>query len=121
MSDDDVAVEIVAETGHSDSPWKLPAKWRLEVRGKPRVKLAFKAAIARDGHLELIEATTPYDQEFTASRLIALFEAVDEGTLEVVAYSDASGAYLKQCSFAGDRGGRILFDSHLPAFQAGSL
>ena len=118
MSDDKSSIEIVADAGRGHSPWKLPARWKLEVRGKA---VRFKAAIARDGILELIESVVPYDKEFTASRLIALFESMDESEISVVAYSDASGMYTRQCSFGGGRSGRILFDGNIPAFQAGSL
>ena len=118
MSDDKLPMDIVADAGRSHSPWKLPARWKLEVRGRA---VRFKAAIARDGILELIESVVPYDKEFTASRLIALFESADESELSVVAYSDASGMYTRQCSFGGSRSGRILFDGNIPAYQAGSL
>ena len=119
MSDDDSPVNIVASAVPGSSPWKLPAHWKLEVRGKGGMR--FKAALARDGELELIEATVPYDKEFEASRLIALFESADENTLSVVAYSAASGTYTRHCSFAGSRAGRILFDDGIPACLAGSL
>jgi hypothetical protein len=112
---------IVAEEGRSSSPWKLPARWRIEVRGRNDPHLRFRAAIACDGHLELIEAAAPYDKEFSATRVIALFESVEESDLSVVAFSDASGMYMRQCSFSGGRSGRILFDSSIPAYQAGSL
>ena len=121
MSNDQPTIDIVSDEGRSSSPWKLPARWRLEVRGKGDSKLKFKAAIAHDGHLELIEEVAPYDKEFSASRVIALFESTDEGSLSVVAFSDASGIYMRQCSFSGARSGRILFDSNIPAHQAGSL
>jgi hypothetical protein len=49
-------------------------QWKLEVRdeGSP---IKFKAAIARGQHLELVEAIAPYDKEFTASSLVALFDS----------------------------------------------
>jgi hypothetical protein len=118
---DKPTIDIVADQGRSSSPWKLPARWRLEVRGTDDSKLRFKAAIARDGHLELIEEVAPYDREFSASRVIALFESAEGGGISVVAFSDASGIYTRQCSFSGGRSGRILFDSNIPAYQAGSL
>ena len=71
--------------------------------------------------MELIEEMAPYDKEFSASRLIALFESAEEGGLSVVAFSDASGVYMRHCSFSGGRSGRILYDSNIPAYQAGSL
>jgi hypothetical protein len=94
-------------------------QWKLEVRdeGSP---IKFKAAIARGQHLELVEAIAPYDKEFTASSLVALFDSTD-GNLSVVAYSDASGIYSKQCSFSGGPSGRILFDARIPVYLAGSL
>jgi hypothetical protein len=110
---------VAAEEARSSSPWKLPARWRMEVRGRGGLK--FRAALACDGHLELIEDVVPYDKEFSASRVIALFESAEEGDLSVVAFSDASGVYTRQCSFSGGRSGRILFDSNIPAYQAGSL
>jgi hypothetical protein len=121
VSKDESTINIVAEEGHSRSPWKLPARWRVEVRGKGGSQQKFKAAIAHDGHLELIEEIAPYDKEFSASRLIALFESGEEGSLSVVAFSDASGVYRQHCSFSGGRSGRILFDSNIPAYQADSL
>jgi len=121
VSKDQPTIDIVAEEGRGNSPWRLPARWRLEVRGKGDSQLKFRAAIAHDGHLELIEEVAPYDKEFSASRLIALFESAEEGGLSVVAFSDASGTYTRHCSFSGGRSGRILFDSNIPLYQAGSL
>jgi len=121
VSSNQPPIDIVADEGRNSSPWNLPARWRLEVRGNNDSKLKFRAAIAHDGHLELIEELAPYDKEFSASRVIALFESAEEGSLSVVAFSDASGVYTRQCSFSGGRSGRILFDSTIPAYQAGSL
>jgi hypothetical protein len=114
-------IDIVAAEGRSDSPWKLPARWRLEIRGRDGANARFKAAIALDGYLELVEEAAPYDREFKASRVIVLFESVGDQPLSVTAFSDASGAYLRQFSGSGGRSGRIIFDSSISAYQAGSL
>ena len=121
MSSDGPTNVIVDEEGRNSSPWRLPARWRLEVRSSDDSNLRFRAAIACDGHLELVEAVAPYDKEFSATRVIALFESVEECDLSVVAFSDASGMYTRQCSFSGARSARILFDSNIQAYQAGSL
>ena len=114
-------IDIVAAEGRSSSPWKLPARWRLEFRGKPDSPLKFRAAIAHDGNLELIEDFTPYDKELSASRLIVLFESAEERGLSVAAFSDASGTYMRHFSGSGGRSGRILFDASITAYQIGSL
>ena len=114
-------IDIVAAEGRSDSPWKLPARWKLEVRGSDDANAKFKAAIALDGYLDLVEEAAPYDREFRASRVIVLFESVEDQPLSVTAFSDTSGAYLRQFSGSGGRSGRIIFDSSISAHQAGSL
>jgi hypothetical protein len=121
--DDKYQIEIVADPGgpRPPSPWKLPARWRIEVRGKSKPNLRFNAAIAHDGHLELVEGIAPYDKEFRASRVILLFEPTREGRLSVVVHSDASGSYTKQFSHESDGGGRIIFDETISQFQGGSL
>jgi hypothetical protein len=123
MPDEKYSIELVADSGgpRRPSPWKLPARWKIEVRGKSKSNLRFNAAIVRDGHLELVEGIAPYDKEFTASRVIVLFEPAREGRLSVVAYSDASGTYTKQAAHESDGGGRILFDETITPYQAGSL
>jgi len=123
MPDEPYEIELVADSGgpRPPSPWKLPARWKIEVRGKSKPNLRFNAAIVHDGHLELVEGIAPYDKEFTASRVMVLFEPAREGRLSVVAYSDASGSYTKQCAHESDGGGRILFDETITPYQAGSL
>lgn len=98
MPDEKHSIELVADSGGPRPPstWKLPARWKIEVRGKSKPNLRFNAAIVHDGHLELVEGIAPYDKEFTASRVIVLIEPTREGRLSVVAYSDASGIYAKQ-------------------------
>ena len=123
MPDETHSIELVADSGgpKPPSPWKLPARWKIEVRGKSKPNLRFNAAIVHDGHLELVEGMAPYDKEFTASRVMVLFEPTNEGRLSVVAYSDACGVYTKQAAHEGDSGGRILFDETITPYQAGSL
>jgi len=121
--DEKHSVEIVADPGGPAPPsrWKLPARWRIEVRGKSKPNLRFNAAIAHDGHLELVEGIAPYDKEFMASRVIALFEPTREGRLSVAVYSEVTGIYTKHAFHESDRGGRILFDDTITPYQAGSL
>jgi hypothetical protein len=123
MPDEKYSIELVADTGgpRPPSPWKLPARWKIEVRSKAKPNLRFHAAIVHDGHLELVEGIAPYDKEFTASRVMVLIQPTREGRLSVVAYSDASGTYTKQAAHESDGGGRILFDETITPFQAGSL
>src|SRR6185503_6364725 len=123
MSDVKRSIEIVAESGGARpaSPWTLPARWKIEVRGKSKPNLRFNAAIVYDGHLELVEGIAPDDKEFTASRVIVLVEPTREGRLSVAAYSDAGGMYTKHAAHEGKGGGRILFDETITPYQAGSL
>ena len=123
MPDEKHSIEIVADSGGArpPSPWKLPARWKIEVRGKSKPNLRFNAAIVYDGHLELVEGIAPYDKEFTASRVIVLVEPTREGRLSVVAYSDAGGMYTKHAAHESNGGGRILFDETITPYQAGSL
>jgi len=123
MPDEKYPIELVADSGgpKPPSPWKLPARWKIEVRGKSKPNLRFNAAIVHDGHLELVEGIAPYDKAFMASRVMVLFEPTREGRLSVVAYSDASGVYTKQAAHESDGGGRILFDETITPYQAGSL
>ena len=121
--DENYQIELVANSGgpRPPSPWKLPARWRIEIRGKSKPNLRFAAAIAHDGQLELVEGIVPYDKEFTASRVILLFQPTREGRLSVVVYSDASGAYTMQSSHESDGAGRFLFDETITPFEGGSL
>jgi hypothetical protein len=121
--DEKYQIELVAASGgrRPPSPWKLPARWRVEIRGKSKPNLRFVAAIAHDGQLEVVEGLTPYDKEFTASRVILLFQPTREGRLSVIVYSDASGAYRMQSSHESDGSGRFLFDETITPFEGGSL
>jgi len=121
--DDKYQIEIVATTGgpKPPSPWKLPARWRIEVRGKSKPNLRFNAAIAHDGHLELVEGIAPYDKEFTASRVIVLFAPTREGRLSVVVHSDAGGTFTKHAGHESDGSGRFVFDETITQYQIGSL
>ena len=76
MPDEPYSIELVADSGgpRPPSPWKLPARWKIEVRGKSKPNLRFNPAIVHDGHLELVEGIAPYDKEFTASRVMVLCE-----------------------------------------------
>ena len=124
MSNDErYQIELVANVSgpRPPSPWKLPARWRIEIRGKSKSNLRFNAAIAHDGHLELVEGIAPYDKEFTASRLILLFAPTRDGRLSVVVHSDASGVYMKQFGHESDGAGRIIFDETIGQCQGGSL
>jgi hypothetical protein len=123
LADETYSIEFVADSGGPRplSPWKLPARWKIEVRGKSRPNLQFNAAIVHDGHLELVEGIAPYDKEFTASRVMVLIEPIREGRLSVVAYSDASGIYTRHAAHESDSGGRIVFDETITPYQAGSL
>jgi hypothetical protein len=123
MPEERYSIELVADSGgpRSPSPWKLPARWKIEVRGKSKPNLRFNAAIVDDGHLELVEGIAPYDKEFTASRVMVLFEPTREGRLSVVAYSDVSGIYTRHAAHESYAGGRILLDETLTSYQAGSL
>jgi hypothetical protein len=119
---DQYSIEIVAEEGQRPpSPWKLPARWNLEIRSQTSSQVTFRAAFAIDGHLELLETTTPYDKEFTASRVLVFFETTAGGSLSVVAYSDASGIYTQQAAHRGSGAGRIVFDETIGVYLAGSL
>lgn len=122
-NDEKYAVEIVPDSGgrRPPSPWKLPARWRIEVRGTSTPNLPFHAAIAYDGRLELVDEVAPYDKEFTASRVVVLVEPMREGRLAVVIYSDAAGIYTKHASHESEGGGRFLFDETITPYQAGGL
>jgi len=105
----------------SATPFPVPARWRIEVRSGSGAEFKFKAAIAHDGQLELIETNTPVDRSFTGSRYIALFEAPENCNLKVSAFVEVNGHFLPQASSGGDKACKLIFDASWGAFGAGSL
>jgi hypothetical protein len=117
-----VKVTLAEATGPAPKPpFPVPTRWRIEVRSDSGIEFNFKAAIAHDGQLELIESSTPLDRAFTASRYIGLFEGPKGCKLRVTAFVEIGGRYLPQASSAGDRGCKLIFDQGFQAYGAGSL
>ncbi len=122
MSEDEFKIKIESASGPApETPFPVPARWRIEVRSFSGPDVDFKGAIARDGRLELIESSTPLDRAFTASRIIGLFEAAEGCKLQVTSFIEVDGQFQKQAMFGGDRAGKFIFEPSLQAYGAGSL
>jgi hypothetical protein len=102
--------EVVGEP--IPSRYRVPARWRIEVRSDTGTDVGFKCAIAVDGTLQLVEAFTPYDFDFSAAKFRALFEAKTDAALNVSGYSDVGGEFRKMTAFSGSRSGQVIFDPH---------
>lgn len=79
----------------------------LRVRGAngSGENIPFKAALSRNGILDLYIEETPYDIEFVASTVVALFEAIEGGDrLEVQLITELEGEDRSVSGFSGSAG-----------------
>ena len=67
--------------------------------------IAFKAAISRNGQLDFYVEETPFEIEFVASTIVALFETVEAGgRIKVELITDVEGQQLPVSGFTGSSG-----------------
>lgn len=77
----------------------------------------FKAAVSHDGRLDLYIESTPFETEFLANRVAALFEAIDsDGRLNVQLITEIEGERRPISRFGG-RAGAIFDDRNSLAGQ----
>jgi hypothetical protein len=82
----------------------------------------FKAAVSHDGRLDLYIESTPFETEFLASQVAALFEAIEnEGRLKVVLITEIEGQRRPITAFGGSAG--AIFDDrdNLAGQRSGAL
>ncbi len=82
----------------------------------------FKAAVSHDGRLDLYIESTPFETEFLASRVVALFEAIDgDGRLRVQLITEVDGQN-RPVAGVGGRAGAIFDDrDSLAGQRSGTL
>jgi Uncharacterized protein conserved in bacteria (DUF2059) len=115
------APKLAEATGSpSETPFRIPTRWRIEIRAFSGPDFEFKGALGHDGELELIETSTPFDKTFTGTGMIGLFQAPKGHKLRVASYFERDGQYLPHASF-GSRAGKLIFDASFQAYGAGSL
>lgn len=78
-------LRVIAETGESN--------------------IGFKAAVSHNGQLDLYVEETPFEIEFVAATIVALFEAVEaSGRIKVELITDIEGQQRTVSGFAGSSG-----------------
>ena len=85
-------------------------------------RITFKAALSRNGILDLYVEETPFEIEFVASTIVGLFEAVEGGDrLKVQLITETDGQQKSVSGFSGSAGA-IFEDRHnWPRQQSGVL
>lgn len=94
---------IESSVGFSDGP-VVAKSYTLRVGSAGPEPLRFKGAVSHDGALDLYVESTPYEVRFTARQVVALFEAVDRGSLKVELLTDIDGVERVVSSFGGEAG-----------------
>lgn len=94
-----------SKTQHSDSGGTHKV-YKLRVTADTGdSNIAFKAAISRNGQLDLYVEETPFEIEFVASTIVALFETVEAGrSIKVELITDVEGQKLPGSGFTGSSG-----------------
>ena len=98
---------VVSGTGTASGP----RLYTLRVTSEDSEReMRFKAAVSHDGRLDLHIESTPFETEFLASRVAALFEAIDSGgRLKVQLITEIEGQRRPISGFGG-RAGAIFDD-----------
>jgi ATP-dependent Clp protease ATP-binding subunit ClpA len=100
-----------------------PHRYTLRVTSEDGVTATqFKAAVSHDGRLDLYIEATPFETEFLANRVVALFEAIDsDGRLKVELITEVDGRSMP-VSGVGGRAGAIFDDrTRLGQQRSGTL
>ena len=97
---------VLSQALQSGARDRGPKHYRLRIMGADgREGVRFKAAVSRNGRLELYVEETPFEVEFTATRIAALFEAVSgNAALKVELISEVGGEQRVVSSFGGEAG-----------------
>ena len=106
------AQSIVASSGTGSAPKTQMYSLRVTSRGAEQAR--FKGAVSYDGRLDLYIESTPFETAFPASRIAALFEAID-GSLNVELSTEIDGQRGKVSGFGGESG--AIFEDALERGQ----
>lgn len=89
----------------TDSPRHGARRYVMRVEGETADKqVQFKAAISRDGFLELLIEETPFEIEFVASKLAILIDSVESSRLNAELFVQTDSGRMKSGSFGGESG-----------------
>jgi len=117
-------IEIGSITGTSRP--QDPVDFRILVSSaKTGREVRFKGAIGQNGVLDLVETTTPYEKEFCAHNVIAMFESLDPLVpVKVELFGDIGQTWSNDrpiCSFTGPHGGITQDIAGLKSLGAGGI
>ncbi len=96
-------MSLGSAVGVSDGP-VVAKSYTLRVGSRGPAPLRFKGAVSHDGALDLYVESTPFEVRFTARQIVALFEAVDRGSLNVELLTELNGVERVVKSFGGEAG-----------------
>jgi hypothetical protein len=106
--------------GTSASGPVVAKSYTLRVSHRGPAPLRFKGALSYDGALDLYIESTPFEIRFAARQIVALFEAVDNGSLDVELITELDGVERVVSGFGGEAGA-IFEDSYDRNRQSGIL
>lgn len=106
----------VASSTHSGDSARF-AHWRIHVATESGRPVGLKFAIGFDRTLELVEATTPFEYKFDATKFTALVSLADPSERIVAElFSDLHGDFQKTGGFSGGSTGKFTHHPRGPCF-----
>jgi hypothetical protein len=106
-----------APAGADGPKFSLPARWSIRVQSLGDQPVLLKVAIGFDENLEMVEASTPFQFDFVASRYTALVAASADGRFSAEVWSDIYGEFSQNGGFTGTRG-KLLFQPSGPIYSS---
>ncbi len=89
-------------------PRRQRARYRVCVRTRSGNSVGLRLAIGHDSSLNLIETTTPCEEEFVATEYTVLMSLTERNEqIEAELWGDAFGDFRMMGSFAGTSSGRF--------------
>jgi hypothetical protein len=100
----------IAESQSSSASPVEARSYTLRIDSGGSTEMRFKAAVSHDGVLDLYVESTPFETTFTAHQVVALYEAVDRGSLRAQLFANADGVRQSVAASAGGEAGAIFED-----------
>jgi hypothetical protein len=110
------AAEVRTSSGPVDA-----RDYTLRITSGGPTAIRFKAAVSHDGALELYVESTPFETRFSGRQVVALFEAVERGSLRAELLANVDGVTRIIGSTGGGEAGAIFDDLYQRGSQSSGL
>ena len=103
-----------------------PVRYRIVVASpQPRCEVRFKGALGQNGELDLIETVTPFEKDFVAWKVVAMFESLERDlpiSVSLFSFDETSSQpSMKIGGFTGSHGGIVKNVDPNNSIGAGSI